>query len=862
MTSHRLPALGLALTVLWLAGPVRAQQDRALPEPRLNSVLPMGAKAGTTVEVTVTGTDIEDPEALLFSHPGIKATPIAVPEPPEPDPKKPAPKKGPKPSVTRFTVTIPPDCPLGIHDVRLANSWGVSNARAFVVGDLAEVLEKEPNNDVPEAQRVELNSTINGVLSSPTDVDYYLFTGKKGQRVLFSCLASSIDSRAHPALEVYDVRGRLLTSNRNYFENDALADVTLPEDGDYLVRLFEFTYTQGSADHFYRLSLSTTPWIDAIHPCVVEAGKPATITIHGRNLPGGIPDPTAFSDGRPLEKITITITPPAPVGNRLAYSGYLRPGTAALDGGFEYRTRNAAGSSNPFLLTYAHAPVVLDNEKVRTAESAQEVPIPCEIAGRVEKKRDRDWYVFTAKKGDVINIEVLSERLGAPTSMYIVLRKADSKDLLFESPDNAEIVSPKFYARTDDPAPYRFQVPADGRYALLVASRLADTLYGPRHFYRVRLTPDLPDFQVAVLPPAFHRPDGVTVPKAGHTNLEVFAWRRDGFVGDITLTVEGLPAGVTAVPQTLGGPLRHSFLVISAADNAAPWTGPITVKATATIKGQVQVREARIGAVVWPVPPQQGIPNLGRLDRSLALAVRDKAPMTLTATPDKITTAQGTNVNVALKLTRHRDDLKAPITIAALLPNQQQPPLTFLPPSLTINNGQPLNLAPDKNDGSVTVAVNATTPPGTYTLVLFAQTTIPYNKDPKNPQKQPAILLEPSSAITLTVLPKAIANVSLANATVAVKAGTTGEVVVKVQRMHNFAGELKVQVVLPPNTADVQIPEAVIPAGQDEVKLQVTVPAAANPGNRPNLIVRTTGMYNGTVSISQDAPPLTINVTK
>ena len=55
--------------------------------------------------------------------------------------------------MTKFKVTIPADAPLGIHDVRLVNKWGVSNARAFVVGDLPEVLEKEPNNDVDEAQR-------------------------------------------------------------------------------------------------------------------------------------------------------------------------------------------------------------------------------------------------------------------------------------------------------------------------------------------------------------------------------------------------------------------------------------------------------------------------------------------------------------------------------------------------------------------------------------------------------------------------------------------------------------------------------------------------------------------------------------
>src|SRR5439155_14447205 len=130
----------LALTGgLLLAEPARAQViiGNNLPSPRLSSVTPAGGKAGTTVEVTFTGTDLENPDALLFSHPGIKATPFVPPPPPppKPDPKKPAPpaKPAPPPPVTKFTVTIAADVPLGYHDVRLVNKWGVSNPRVFVV---------------------------------------------------------------------------------------------------------------------------------------------------------------------------------------------------------------------------------------------------------------------------------------------------------------------------------------------------------------------------------------------------------------------------------------------------------------------------------------------------------------------------------------------------------------------------------------------------------------------------------------------------------------------------------------------------------------------------------------------------------
>src|SRR5207245_2199337 len=121
---------------------------------------------------------------------GIKGE--AVPPPPPAMPPMPM---APAPQVTKFKITIAPDVPLGNHDAWMVNRYGISNPRTFVVGDLVEVLEKEPNNDVTAPQKVDLNCTINGSISAPTDVDYYQFTGKKGQRVVCSCLGSSIDSR-------------------------------------------------------------------------------------------------------------------------------------------------------------------------------------------------------------------------------------------------------------------------------------------------------------------------------------------------------------------------------------------------------------------------------------------------------------------------------------------------------------------------------------------------------------------------------------------------------------------------------------------------------------------------------------------
>ncbi|HEY7428682.1 MAG TPA: PPC domain-containing protein, partial [Gemmataceae bacterium] len=724
---------------LLLAGPAHAQPrvGSNLPAPRLMTVMPPGGKIGSAVEVTFTGTDLEEPEHLLFSHPGIKAEPLANPEPaPKPDPKKPQPKQKPgmgKPVVSRFKVTLAPNVPPGVHDVRFVNKWGVSNPRAFVAGDLNEALEKEPNNDVEQAQRVELNTTVNGSMANPTDVDYYVFAGKKGQRVVFSCLASTIDSRFHPGIEVYDGKGKQLASGRDYNNNDALTDCTLPDDGDYFVRLFHFTHTQGTAEHFYRLSISTAPWIDAIFPCVVEPGKTTAVTIYGRNLPGGKSEPSAVVDARVLEKITVNVTAPSNAGPQLAFSGLTAPKMAALDG-FEYRVRNNAGLSNPFLITLAHAPVVLDNGNNDTPETAQAVPLPCEIAGHVEKQRDRDWYTFTAKKGEVYNIDILSDRLGAPTYMYFMLR--DAKTDLKESDDNPDILSRKFYARSEDPQTYRFVVPADGKYQLLVSSRLADTVAGPRHFYRVRIAPPQQDFQLVALAAGEFRPGGTTVLAGGQQALTVFAVRENGFLGDIALTVEGLPAGVTAAPQTIGGDLRESRLVLSATPAAAVWTGEIKIKGTADLGGKKVTRQARSASIVWPVQQGQNIPTISRVDHSLMLAVRPGAPWSLSGIPDKPALTQGDKGTLKVKLTRISPDFKTPLTVQAIQ--------TELPKGLTLNNNQPLTIAANATDGALPINGPPNVPPGTYTIVLNTQTQMPYNKDPMAKQKPNTIVVLPS----------------------------------------------------------------------------------------------------------------------
>jgi hypothetical protein len=730
----------LAAVLAPRAAAQQQQQGPGLPQPRLLVVSPAGGQAGTSVEVTLTGIDLEDPQKLLINHAGIKADPIAEPA------RSVRQAQGGQPALVsvRLKVTIPADVPPGSYDVRFVGKSGTSNPRAFVVGDQPETTEKEPNNDVAEAQQIPLNSTVHGTISTPTDVDYFRFAGKKGQRVVVSCLASSIDSRLHAAVEMYDQAGALLAANRNYRGTDALLDCTLAADGDYFVRVSAFAYQQGAVEHFYRLTVSTAPWIDAVFPPVVEPGKTATLTVHGRNLPGGKPDPSAVVDGRVLEKATVTVNVPGDPAarQRLAYRGFVPP-VAAVTDGFEYRLRNQAGTSNPFLLTFAQAPVVLDNSDNDTPEKAQAVTVPCEIAGRVEKKRDRDWYSFTAKKGDVLSVELYGDRIGSPLDLYAVLKSAGPKgSTIVELDDNTDQVPNQFYSRGDDPPRYQFKAPADGTYLLLVSSREADVEAGPRHLYRVRITEEKPDFRVVLMPSSANSPDACVVRRGATQFYTAFVTRIDGFNDEITLTAEGLPQGVTCPPQTIAAGQRQGTLVVSAADGAPFWEGAIRVKGTATIGGQKVEREARAASITWPMPQNQQGPTVSRLDASLVLAVIDQGPFTLTSTMTTATAKPGEKVTVPLKLARNWADFKAPVQITIVgLPGGggggQPPPVVA-------------TIAADKNEATVTVDLRQNLQPGVYTVVFRGQAQFPYTKEGSK-QKQNVTVQLPSSPLTLTV---------------------------------------------------------------------------------------------------------------
>src|SRR5438477_2662241 len=251
--------IGLCLTARF----VQAE----LPVARLLTLFPPGAQIGNTVEVSATGVDLDDASYLLFSSTNIVGRPLPS-------------------DANKFVITVASNTLPGVYDARFVGRFGISNPRAFVVGSLPEVIEKEGNNTMAKPMEIQLGAVVNG-RAEASAVVFFKFSAKKGQRVMVECAAKSIDSRMDAALVLYDGSGRELERNRK----GGLLDFSAAADGDYLLKVHDFLF-RGGPEYFYRLSLHTGSHIDFVFPPAGQPGTKGKYILYGRNL-GARPSPGA-----------------------------------------------------------------------------------------------------------------------------------------------------------------------------------------------------------------------------------------------------------------------------------------------------------------------------------------------------------------------------------------------------------------------------------------------------------------------------------------------------------------------------------------------------------------------------------------
>ncbi len=581
-----LPLLGM-FAALMAAFDTSAQQ---LPRARITSIFPAGGQLGTSVDVTIAGGDLDGAKQLFFSHKGIT----------------PAQKKDDKGNVVahQYTVAIAKNVPVGIYDVQVGGGqFGISNVRAFAVGDLPEEISTAGTSP-DKAMEMKLGTTINGQASS-RNYSYFKLTLKKGQRILVECQAADIDSKMAPVLVLKGANG--LELERNRFGEPL--DFTATSDGDYYAAIYDFTYG-GGTEHVYRLTVSQRPYIDFIIPPVGKPGSNGRYTVYGRNLPGG-QDAGMALGGKPLQKKDVTIALPGDAAARLKISSStpVGPVAAGFDG-IDYRLPSPAGVSNPVRIHFADSAVIAeasaDNNR---PEAAQKISVPCEYVGQFYPRRDRDWVTFDAKKGDIYWVEVISERLGATTNPFFRIQRVTKDDkgvekvsTVKEVQDNpVNIGGSTFNTSSVDPS-FRFVAPDDGTYRILLYDLYnrgsADSLY------RLSIHKEVPDFRLVAMPEGALAIANQPVPmptgflRRGQVlPIKVMVFKRDNFNEPIELAIAGLPAHLTASKATIVAGQNSALIMLTAKIDAPNWAGAITITGKSTLAGKPVTRTARNASV-------------------------------------------------------------------------------------------------------------------------------------------------------------------------------------------------------------------------------------------------------------------------
>jgi len=436
-------------------------------------------------------------------------------------------------------------------------------------------------------------------------------------------------------------------------------------------------------------------------------------------------------EGKPLEQLEFALDLPEEVARPSSAMPFM-PSQTILDG-VEHRVVSPDGVSNPVLIGLATAPVVTEQEPNNQPEPAQKISPPCEIAGQLYPANDVDWFTFDGKKGDIYWVEVFSARLGLPTSPFLLIQrvtkdgkgeeKAVDVQELYE-PD-ANIGGTEFNTRAHDPSA-RFEAKEDGAYRVQVRDLFNHSASNPAHVYRLSLRKERPDFRLVALPqPPIPGKDKKDIPvctpilRRGETwPIKVLVFRRDGFNGDIQLTAEELPPGVSAAGKIESGK-TSGLLLLSASETATNWTGPLRIVGKAKGGDADLVREARGGSVLWHVGDPANEPVQSRLTRDLVLAVvgAESAPISLAAAENKTWEAsKGGRLKIPLKVTRRGD-----FTASLKLKPAGVPALdSFKEVDIDGKTSEPtleLDLAQQK------------LAPGTYTFYLQGQTQGKYRKN-------------------------------------------------------------------------------------------------------------------------------------
>jgi len=655
--------------VLTVAPTAWAQQNVA----HLAYVYPAGGRQGETFQVKIGGQYLDNVSRAYVSGRGVQATVVELVKPLSQkeintlrERQQELQKQGKSPAimaelaeirkklaavnrnlspvlaeVLTLEVTVAPGAELGPRQLRLLTPLGLSNPLVFCIGQLPEFCEIVPQGRAAEAETtITLPAVVNGRIIPgggdlarypprggqqflPGDVDRYWFEAREGRqlvvaaqaRELIPYLADAVPGWFQAVVALYDAEGKELAYRDDYhFQPDPTLHYEIPKDGTYVIEIRDAIY-RGREDFVYRIALGELPFVTSIFPLGGPAGAATTVELKGWNLPADTLTMNAKDKGPGI--YPLSASQGELVSNRIPF---------AVDTLPECRERE--GNDSP--------------------QEAQAVTLPIIINGRIDRSGDWDVFRFEGRAGQEIVAEVQARRLESPLDSVLKLTDAAGRQLAFN--DDHEDKGAGLKTHHADSL-ILATLPAAGTYYLHMGD--AQRRGGTEYAYRLRLSPPRPDFELRVVPSAINAGAGQTVP------LTVYALRKDGFSGDITLALKDATR-----PLALGGawvPAGQDRVRVTLTLPPTPLSEPLSLalEGRATIQGREIVRQAvpaddmMQAFFYWHLVPAEAL-NVAPLKRGVT---RTQAAI-LSELPVKIPAGGTARVRVGLPANKFYDEIQ------------------------------------------------------------------------------------------------------------------------------------------------------------------------------------------------------------
>ena len=503
-------ALILSVVVSLLTPPFLSAAD-----PALSIIVPRGVQRGTEQVIRFAGARLDDAQEIFFYEPGFEVLEI-----------KPADANN-----IDVKIRIAADCALGEHTAQVRTKSGISEYRTFFVGALPAVDEVEPNTDFALPQPIPINSTVVGTVQNE-DVDYFVVDAKKGERLSVEVEGMRFGQTLFdPYVAILnDKRFELSAEDDSpLLKQDAATSIVVPEDGKYIIEMRDSGYG-GNGECRYRLHVGNFPRPMSVFPAGGKAGEVLHVTLIG-DANGPIEKAVALPNDGSAETLIFAedATGMTPSGHVMRIS--------AVPNSLELEPNNGFENATPV------------------------TQFPSSFNGILQEPGDVDIYRFTATAGKVFEVECYGRRVRSAIDPVMNLYKANGEGIT----GNDDSRGPDSY--------FRWQVPADGEYAIRIADHL--NRGGPEFVYRVEFQEVIPALTAGIPRVARYSQSRqqIYIPRENRFGTIISA-ERVNFGGELTIDGIELPAGVTMTALPMPANLNTMPVVFeSAAD--APLAGAL-----------------------------------------------------------------------------------------------------------------------------------------------------------------------------------------------------------------------------------------------------------------------------------------------